>query len=202
MPSRPTSSTVPSPWTISGSGWPPQASSSRTCPGHDLHVGVGDGAEAPVGDLLAQRAVQQREHAARAVLVGGRRAQRVAGERGHRRRLGALALDVADQRGPAAVAGAEEVVEVAAELDALAGGVEAHGGGEARAPRAARPAAASAAACARSCARAGTGGRWRSRTDASPPSWVRIASSRGGELALRDVDDLERAEVGAPARAG
>ena len=58
----------------------------------------------PVGDLLAQRAVQQRQHAAGAVLVGGRGAQRVAGERGHRGGLGALALDVADQRRPAAVA--------------------------------------------------------------------------------------------------
>ena len=100
--------------------------------GDDLHVGVGDRAEAPVGDLLAQLAVQQRQHAAGAVLVGGGRAQRVAGERGDRGGLRALALDVADQRRPAAVAGAEEVVEVAAELDALAGGVEAHGGGEAR----------------------------------------------------------------------
>ena len=40
------------------------------------------------------------------VLVGGGGAQRVAGERGHGGGLGALALDVADQRRPAAVAGA------------------------------------------------------------------------------------------------
>ena len=99
--------------------------------GHDLHVGVGDRAEAPVGDLLAQLAVQQRQHAAGAVLVGGGGAQRVAGQRGDRGGLRALALDVADQRRPAAVAGAVEVVEVAAELDALAGGVEAHGGRQA-----------------------------------------------------------------------
>jgi hypothetical protein len=50
--------------------------------------------------------------------------------RGHRGGVRALALDVADQRRPGPVAGREEVVEVAAELDPLARGVEAHGGGE------------------------------------------------------------------------
>ena len=97
----------------------------------DLHVRVGDGDEAVVGALLAQRAVQQRQHGAGGVLVGGGGAQRVAGERGDRRGVGALALDVADQRRPAAVAGLVEVVEVAAELDVLAGRAEAHGGGQA-----------------------------------------------------------------------
>ena len=91
----------------------------------DPQVRVRDGAEAPVAALLAQRLVQQREHAARLVLVDGAGAQRVAGERGHRGGVRALALHVADQRGPRPAAGLEEVVEVAAELDALAGRAEA-----------------------------------------------------------------------------
>ena len=95
-----------------------------------LHVGVGDGDEAVVGALVAQRAVQQRQHGAGGVLVGGGGAQRVAGERGDRCGVGALALDVADEGGPGAVAGAEEVVEVAAEFDALTRRPEADGGAQ------------------------------------------------------------------------
>ena len=99
----------------------------------DPQVGVTDGAEAAlVAGLVAQRAVQQREDAGRADLVGRRGAHRVAGERGHRGGVRALALDVADQRRPRAVAGREQVVEVAAELDPLAGRPEADGGAQAR----------------------------------------------------------------------
>ncbi len=93
-------------------------------------VRVGDGEEAVVV-LVVQGAVQQGEDAARAVLVGRRRAQRVAGEGGDGGRVRALALDVADDGRPAAAARAEEVVEVAAQLDALAGGAEADRGRDA-----------------------------------------------------------------------
>jgi len=55
----------------------------------------------------------------------------VAGERGDRGGVGALALHVADQRRVGAAAGLVEVVEVAAELDPLAGGTEADRGGQA-----------------------------------------------------------------------
>ena len=91
-----------------------------------------DRAEAPVAALLAQGLVEQRQDAARPLLVDGPGAQRVAGERGHRRGVRALALHVADQRRPGPAAGLEEVVEVAAELDALARGAEAHRGRQAR----------------------------------------------------------------------
>ena len=111
--------------TTNGSGCPPQASVSRAPLRRDVQVAVGDGAEAPVGALLAQRAVQQREHR-RAAARRPPRAQRVARQRGHRRGLGALALHVADQHRVGAVARREQVVEVAADLDALAGRPEAH----------------------------------------------------------------------------
>ena len=64
------------------------------------------------------------QHDLRAVGVqGGRGAHRVAGERGDGGGLGALAADVADHERPGAVAGREAVVEVAADLVALARGV-------------------------------------------------------------------------------
>jgi hypothetical protein len=56
-----------------------------------------------------------------------RGADRVARQRGHRRGLRALPADVADHHRPLAVAGAEAVVEVAADLVALAGGDVARG---------------------------------------------------------------------------
>ena len=127
VPSRPTGSTRPSGWMTSGSGWPPHARSTLHPPVAEPQVRVGDRAEAAVAALLAQRLVQQREHAARAALVGRAGAQRVAGERGDRGGVGALALHVADQRRVGAAARLVEVVEVAAELDALAGRAEAHG---------------------------------------------------------------------------
>ena len=128
----------------------------------DLEVAVGDGAEAAVVARVAQRAVQQREHRAGPRLVGRRRAQRVARERGDRRRLGTLAADVSDQRGDTMVAGREEVVEVAADLDPLARRDEAHRRGQARRWRGCSAAAASAAAPARCGARAYRPATWRS----------------------------------------
>ena len=100
--------------------------------GADRELAVGDGAEAVVVARVAQRAVQQRQDGARARLVCRGRAERVAGERGHRGGLRPLAADVADQRRDAVAAGAEEVVEVAADLDPLARRDETHGGREAR----------------------------------------------------------------------
>ena len=194
MPSRPTSSTRPSLVDDERQRVPAAGELEPDVAGHDLHVGVGDGAEAPVGHLLAQRAVQEREHAAGAVLVGGCRAQRMAGERRDGRRLGALALDVADQRRPAAVAGAVEVVEVAAELDALAGRVEAHRrrqaghvGQRARSQRALEGARDRALALVE----AGVGDRHRRQ--AAELGEDRVVAGR--ELALGHVDHLERAEV-------
>ena len=92
----------------------------------ELDAGERDGHEA--GRALAQqRVVEAGEHVARAQPGDGVRAQRVAGERGHRGRLRALAADVADDQRPAAVALREDVVEVAADLVALARGAVARG---------------------------------------------------------------------------
>ena len=130
------------------------------------------------------------------MLVGGRRAQRMAGERRDRGGLGALALDVADQRRPAAVAGAVEVVEVAAELDALAGGVEAHGGGEAgHGGQRARPQRALQRARDRALAAVEAGVGDRPRRELAELGEDRVVAA--AELALGRVDDLERAELAA-----
>ena len=163
----------------SGSGWPPQQSSIRSAVGAHLEVAVGDGAEAPVVARLAQRAVQQREHGARPRLVCGGGAQRVARQRGHRRGLGPLAADVADQGRDRRAARAEEVVEVAADLDPLARGDEARPPRRARGRPGARAGAASAAAPGRCGARACRPATCAIATEASWPSWARIASSRG-----------------------
>ena len=88
---------------------------------------VEDGAEAVVEALAQQGFVELGEHGARAPRVEHGGAQRVPGEGGHRRRLGALAADVADHQRPVATAGGEAVVEVAADLVALPGGDVASG---------------------------------------------------------------------------
>ena len=90
----------------------------------------------------------------------------VAGERGQRGGVDALAADVADRDAPGAVAERERVVEVAADLDAPGRRPPAGRRGRARARREARAAAATPAASARPCARARRAGR----APARPPS--------------------------------
>ena len=163
-----------------------------------LEVAEGDGAEAAVVARLAQRAVQMGEDGGRPRLVLGGRAQRVARERGDRRRLRALAADVADQRGDPAVARGEHVVEVAADLDPLAGGDEAHGDGEAGDRRDARRQQRALqhlgdVALARVRLRL----RDRDRGELAELREDRLVARR--ERAVRVVGDLERAERAAGA---
>ena len=75
--------------------------------------------EAP-GALAQHRRVEPAQDAGRGPVAHDRGADRVAGERGHRGGLGALAAHVAHDREPLALAGREQVVEVAADLVALA----------------------------------------------------------------------------------
>ena len=82
---------------------------------------VGHRAEAAVAALLDERLVQEPQDLARAALEQRGGAHRVARQRGHGRGLGPLAADVADQGDPRVAAHAEDVVEVAAHLDPLAG---------------------------------------------------------------------------------
>ncbi len=109
-----------------------------------------------------------------------RGADRVAGERGHRGGLGALAADVADHRDPLVLADAEQVVEVAAHVGALARGPVERRAVDARRSRAARAAAASSAACARSPSAAGACARCRPRRrrGARTPPRARAAPGR------------------------
>ena len=72
-------------------------------PGHDLHVGVGDGAEAPVGDLLASSRCSSVSNPLGRARRRPPRAACAARARSPRGRLGPLPWIVADQRGPAAV---------------------------------------------------------------------------------------------------
>ena len=85
-----------------------------------LDAGQGGGAEAQLGVLGADRVVQGAEDLARCALRRGRGPDRVPRQGGQGRRLGTLAADVADHRGPGARAAAEDVVEVAAHLIGLA----------------------------------------------------------------------------------
>ena len=126
--------------------------------------------------------------AARPSRVQRRGAQRVAGERGDRGRLGALAADVADHQRPVAAAGREAVVEVAADLVAVAGGEVARGELDARDRGQLAAGAASAAACGRSgraprtaarCrARARRAGRGPRTARGRPPSASRVEARR------------------------
>ena len=166
----------------------------------DPQVGVTDRAEAAlVAGLVAQRAVQQGQDARRPALVGGRGAHRVARERGHRGRVRALALDVADQRRPGAVTGFEEVVEVAAELDPLAGGAEAHRGAEPGHGRERpRPQRALQRARDRALALVELGVGDRDARQLRELGQDRLVAR--AELAPVRVDDLEHAELLAAAR--
>ena len=161
----------------------------------DAQVGVGDGAEAAlVAGLVAQRAVQERQHPGGAALVGGRGAHRVARERGHGGGVRALALNVADQRRPGPVARREEVVEVAAELDPLARRPEAHRRAQAtdRGQRA-RPQRALQRAGDRPLAVVELGVDDRDRRELRELGQDRLVTR--AELALVGVDDLEHAEL-------
>ena len=89
----------------------------------DVEVHAGDRAEAVVGLLAAQHHLADpAQDRGRRAAADRRGADRVARQRRHRGGLGALALHVADDREPVAVGGREDVVEVAADLVALAGG--------------------------------------------------------------------------------
>ena len=78
------------------------------------------GEETVVGLLPQDRVVEQAEHAARRFPAEGCGPQGVPGETRERRRPGALPADVTDDRGPRASADLEDVVEVAADVVALA----------------------------------------------------------------------------------
>ena len=163
-----------------------------------LEVAEGDGAEAAVVARLAQRAVQMGEDGGRPRLVLGRRAQRVARERGDRRRLGPLPqtspISAATRPSPAR----EDVVEVAADLDPLAGRDEAHGDGEAGDRRYARRQQRALQHLGDvALARVGLRLRDRDRGELAELREDRLVARR--ERAVRVVGDLERAERAAGA---
>ena len=83
----------------------------------------GHGAEALLANLPEERPVRAARARRAAMAPERRRPQRVARQTGDRRRGGALAADVADRDRPRAVTGLEGVVEVPADLRALAGRV-------------------------------------------------------------------------------
>ena len=93
-------------------------------------------------------------------------------------------------RAATGAARAEEVVEVAADLDPLAGGEEAHGRGEARG-RWGGSAGAAALQDLGDTALARVEPALTIATEASWPSWARIASSRGVNVWPARVGDLE-----------
>ena len=89
---------------------------------HDAAEAVGR-----LDPLAVQRRVELGQHGDRVGVVDRRRAQRVAGQRGHDRRARAVAAHVADEQRPPAVVQPEQVVEVAADL--VGGGGVVVGGG-------------------------------------------------------------------------
>ena len=104
-----------------GDRQPEPAAAQRLQPGEQR------GQELARAALVEHRAVEGAEHRrGRFVRVGGR-AHGVAGERGQRGGVDALAADVADRDAPRAVAERERVVEVAADLDALGAGLQPSG---------------------------------------------------------------------------
>ena len=86
------------------------------------HLAVEEGQEAAAGALVEDGGVEALQDRGAAEALPGQQAQGVPGQAGHRGGLRARAADVADGEAVAAVADGEEVVEVAADLVALAGG--------------------------------------------------------------------------------
>src|SRR5205085_4864791 len=79
------------------------------------------GQEAAAGALVENGRVQSLQDRRAAEALAGQETERVPGEARDRRRVGARTADVADGEAVGAVADREEVVEVAADLVALAG---------------------------------------------------------------------------------
>ena len=109
--------------TSRGSGWPPahtvavqRSSSWRSAEGDDRDVAA--------GLVLQEHVVDRGDDVARALRPGRGGPERVPGQRRHRGGLGALAAHVAHHHEPLAVAHLHGVVEVAAEVRPLAGGLE------------------------------------------------------------------------------
>ena len=107
----------------------PQQQRERMAPGRARQPGspagpvqarVDDRAQLALGALVAKRVVENGQDAARTLLVDGRGSQRVARQTRYGRRPRTLPAHVADDHRPAAVAGLEHVVEVAAHLVARA----------------------------------------------------------------------------------
>ena len=84
-------------------------------------LAVEQGEEAAAGAFVEDRGVEALQDRGAAEALAGEQAQRVAGQAGDGGGLGARAAHVADGEAPAALADREEVVEVAADLVALAG---------------------------------------------------------------------------------
>ena len=82
---------------------------------------VDDGAERCLGILPEHGVVERPQHGARALLTHGRRPDRMPCQARDRRRIHAFATDVADHDRPIPLLRLEEVVEVTADLEALAG---------------------------------------------------------------------------------
>ena len=106
----------------SGSGWPAQTTLSSALPSSlRPQLAVEEGEEAAAGALVEDGGVEPLQDRRAAEALAGEQAQRVPGEAGDGGGLRARAADVADGEAVGAVADREEVVEVAADLVALAG---------------------------------------------------------------------------------
>ena len=99
-----------------GTGWPALAHATSRRAGIDDHVEHGD--ELPELDLVDDHLVRGREEVARLGVVPRQRAERELGHRHVRRGLDPLPGHVAEHDGEPAVVEDEEVVEIAAHVDA------------------------------------------------------------------------------------
>ena len=134
-----------------GSGCPPQDTVTRAGERARSTCAQAIVQKRPPGRVLVEhRLADPAQDRRRRAPPRRRRAQRVARQRGHRRRLRALAADVADHEVPLALGGREHVVEVAADLEPLRAPGDRPRPATRRGSRAGAAAAATSAAPARS----------------------------------------------------
>ena len=191
--------TPPSWSTRNGGGWPALTRSSRTWPPSRRSVPqtrVRKRARAPSSRIAAF----SRSSVAASGKPGARQGlDRVPGQAGHRRGLGAGAADVADDEAPRALPDREQVVEVPAGRRVLPRGLVDHADVEARAPSARTGAAGSSGAPGRR-----PGGRrapGRCRSPAPPVArWTRRPGRTRCAAAPRAGRPMVRWPIRRPAR--
>ena len=117
----PTKDARPAAVTSTGGGWPAADSHTVSPAGGGLHGGHRRGAEAAAVAEVEDRRVEPAQDGRRRDALPSEQAQDVAGQPGDGCGLGALAAHVADRHRPLPVGQVEDVVEVAADIVALAG---------------------------------------------------------------------------------